>query len=66
MASWISAARQITGDVEYAIVYLFNWLLSSAALLSVSLMGALLTAMVWYALARRVAGIAEAEAALLS
>ncbi|MGD2154707.1 MAG: hypothetical protein PVG79_15665 [Gemmatimonadales bacterium] len=69
LAAWFGlylAARRITDDVEYAIVYLFNWLLGSAALLSVSLMGALLTAMVWFALARRVAGIAEAEAALLS
>jgi hypothetical protein len=29
-------------------------------------MGALLTAMIWFALARRVAGIADAEAALLT
>jgi hypothetical protein len=69
LAGWFSlylTARRMTGDVEYAGAHLFNWLLSASALLSVSLMGALLTAMIWFALARRVAGIAEAEAALLT
>jgi hypothetical protein len=69
LIAWFSlylAARRIANDVEYAGVHLFNWLLSASALLSVSLMGALLTAMIWFALARSVAGIADAEAALLT
>lgn len=69
LIGWISlylAARRIANDVEYAGVHLFNWLLSASATLSVSLMGALLTAMIWFALARSVAGIADAEAALLT
>jgi hypothetical protein len=68
LLGWFSlylTARKTTGDVEYAVVHLFNWLLSASALVSVSLMGALLTGMIWFALARRVAGIADAEAALL-
>lgn len=68
LTAWFSlylAARQIANDVEQATVHLFYWLLTASALLSVSLMGALLTAMIWFALARRVAGIADAETALL-
>jgi len=56
------AAWRIVGDVRNAFVYLFHWLLSGAALLSVSLSGALLTAMIWFALAKRAAVIADAEA----
>jgi hypothetical protein len=69
LVAWFTlylTARRMTEDVEYAGVHLFHWLLSASALLSVSLMGALLTAMIWFALARRVAGIADAEAALLT
>jgi hypothetical protein len=56
------AAWRIAGDVRNAFVYLFDWLLSGAALLSASLSGALLTAMIWFVLAKRVAVIADAEA----
>ncbi len=59
------AAARISRSVDYALVHLFNWLLGSAALLSVSLTGALLTAMLWFAVASRVAGIEDAEAELL-
>jgi len=59
------AARQIAEDVSGATVHVFYWLQSSSALLAVSLTGALLTAIVWFWLARRVASIADAEAVLL-
>jgi hypothetical protein len=58
-------ARRIADDVEGAMVHVFNWLMSCSALLAVSLTGALLTAICWFWLARRVAGIADAEAVLL-
>lgn len=56
------AACRIVGDAHNAFLYLFNWLLGGAALLSASLSGALLTAVIWFVLARRVAVIADAEA----
>lgn len=56
------AAWRIAGDVRNAFLYLFNWLLSGSALLSTSLSGALITAVIWFVLARRVALIADAEA----
>ena len=59
------AARLLRSDVGLAGIYLFNWLMRSAALLSVSLMGALLIAILWFTLARRVAAIADAEAMML-
>jgi len=58
-------ARRLAADVEGVTVHVFNWLMSSSALLAVSLTGALLTAIVWFWLARRVAAIADAEAVLL-
>lgn len=56
------AVWHITGDVRNAFVYLFEWLRSGAALLSVGLSGALLTAMIWFVLAKRAAVVADAEA----
>ena len=63
--SLYQATERTSNDVDQAAAHLFGWLLSASALLSVSLMGALLTAIIWFAFARRVAGIADAEAALL-
>jgi len=56
------AAWRIAGDARNAFLHLFNWLLSGSALLSASLSGALLTAAIWFVLAKRVAVIADAEA----
>jgi hypothetical protein len=56
------AAWRMVGDARNAFLYVFNWLLSGAAVLSASLSGALLTAVIWFVLARRVAVIADAEA----
>jgi hypothetical protein len=59
------AAERIVQNVDLTLFHLFNWLMCGAALLSVSLTGALLTAMLWFAVASRVARIDDAEATLL-
>ncbi len=56
---------QSRAEKALTIPYLAHWLLRNAALLSVAMMAALLGGLVWYLLARRVAGIERSEAALL-
>jgi hypothetical protein len=68
LACWLylyKYAELISSNVANTFNYLFEWLLSSAALLSVSISGGLFTAFIWFVLAQRAAGIEDAEAALL-
>lgn len=60
------AARRMPEEMERAGVFLFDAILGGAALISVGLLGALIVALIWFALARRVAAIEDADAVLLT
>jgi hypothetical protein len=58
-------ARNSMAEIELTGINLMNWLMSSSALMAISMTTAILTALVWFFLAGRVARIEEGEAAIL-
>jgi len=59
------AARRIALDSDHVPAHVSDWMLSSSATLIVSLVSALLIAILWFTLAGKIARIEEAEAAVL-
>lgn len=60
-----TAARRAADDYEGFWLYLTQWVLGSSSLLIVCFAAAILTALLWYVLANKIARIELAEAALL-
>jgi len=59
------AARRTALDSDHALTHVRGWMLSGSATLIVSLVSALLIAILWFVLARKIARIEESEAEIL-